>query len=97
MGEVNPKEQIKKVSRNLGIGDVGGGSHERPEASSLVSAVATALAGGLGGAGVAGICWPRLCLNDDPTQSLTSKANSSTRARPSLELTLNKGLICLIW
>ena len=54
MGEVNPKEQMKKVKRNLGIGDVGGGSHERPEAKSLVKAEATARDGGLGGAGVAG-------------------------------------------
>ena len=53
MGEVNPKEQMKKVKRNLGIGDVGGGSHERPEAKSLVNAEATARAGGLGGAGAA--------------------------------------------
>ena len=44
---------MKKVKRNLGIGDVGGGSHERPEAKSLVKAEATARDGGLGGAGVA--------------------------------------------
>ena len=50
---MNPKEQMKKVKRNLGIGEVGGGSHERPEAKSLVKAEATARDGGLGGAGVA--------------------------------------------
>ena len=44
---------MKKVKRNLGIGEVGGGSHERPEAKSLVKAEATARDGGLGGAGVA--------------------------------------------
>ena len=43
MGLVKPTEQMKKVSRNLGIGDVGGGSQERPLASSLVRAVATDL------------------------------------------------------
>ena len=37
----------------MGIGEVGGGSHERPEAKSLVKAEATARDGGLGGAGVA--------------------------------------------
>ena len=87
---------MKKVKRNLGIGEVGGGSQLRPEANNLVKAEATALAGGLGGAGVAGICWPRRCRNGDPTHNLTRSANSSTSARPSLELTLSKGLICLI-
>ena len=56
MADVNPKEQMKKESRNFGIGEVAGGSHESPEANNLVTAEATALAGGLGGAGVAGIC-----------------------------------------
>ena len=96
MGLVKPKEQMKKVNLNLGMGEVGGGSQLRPEAKSLVKAEAMALAGGLGGAGVAGICCPRRCLKGDPTHNLTNRANSSTSARPSLELTLNKGLICLI-
>ena len=56
MGEVNPKEHMKNVKRNFGIGEVGGGSQLRPAASNFVKAEATALAGGLGGAGVAGIC-----------------------------------------
>ena len=47
---------MKNVSLNFGIGEVGGGSQLRPAASNLVKAEATARAGGLGGAGVAGIC-----------------------------------------
>ena len=78
---------MKNVSLNLGIGEVGGGSQLRPAASNLVKAEATARAGGLGGAGVAGICWPRLCLSGEPTHNLTSNAKSSTRARPSLDET----------
>ena len=35
MGLVNPKEQMKKVNLNLGMGEVGGGSQLRPEAKSL--------------------------------------------------------------
>ena len=94
---MKPTEQMKKVSLNLGTGDVGGGSHDSPEASRRVNAVATALAGTVGGTGVGGTCCPRLCLNGDPTQSLTRSANSSARARPSLEEPLRSGLICFIW
>ena len=47
---------MKKVNLNFGMGEVGGGSQLRPAANNLVRAEATALAGGLGGAGVAGIC-----------------------------------------
>ena len=93
---MNPTEQMKNVSRKRGIGEVDGGSQDSPEESRRVSALATARAGGLGGAGVGGICCPRLCLNGEPTQSLTSRAKSSARARPSLEELLSKGLICFI-
>ena len=48
-------QQMKKVSLNLGSGDVGGGSQLRPELRSLVSAVATALAGGEGREGDCGL------------------------------------------
>ncbi len=84
---MNPSEQMKKVRRNFGIGEVDGGSQERPDASNLVKAEATARAGGLGGAGVFGMAWPRRCLRGDPTQSLTKSAKSSTKARPSLQMT----------
>ena len=87
---------MKKVSLNLGTGDVGGGSHESPDASSRVNAVATALAGTVGGTGVGGTCCPRLCLSGDPTHSFTRSANNSARARPSLDEPLRRGLICLI-
>ena len=38
------------------MGEVDGGSHDKPEVKSLVRALATWRAGGLGGAGVGGIC-----------------------------------------
>ena len=57
--EFKEREQMRKVSRNLGRGEVGGGSQDRPLVSSLVSAVATARAGGEGMAGAGGTCWPR--------------------------------------
>ena len=43
---------MKKVSLNLGRGEVGGGSHERPLDRSFVRAVATALAWGDGRVGL---------------------------------------------
>ena len=46
---------------------------------------------------IPGICWPLRWRKGDPTQSLTKRANNSTKARPSREDTLSKGLICLIW
>ena len=93
---MNPTLQIKNVSLNLGRGDVDGGSQDSPLVSSLVSAVATALAGGEGIAGDGWFTWPLLCLRGDPTQSLTRRPNSSARALPSLLLPLSRGLICLI-
>lgn len=47
MGAVNPTEQMKKVSLNLGTGEVGGGSHDKPDVRRFVSAAATFRAGGL--------------------------------------------------
>ena len=40
---------MKKVNLNLGTGDVGGGSHDRPDVRRFVNAAATFLAGGLKG------------------------------------------------
>ena len=49
---------------NFGMGEVGGGCQESPSASSLVSAVATARAGGEGIAGAGGTCVERFPLYD---------------------------------
>lgn len=54
---------------NFGTGHDGGGSHDNPIVSRRVSADATARAAGEGTLGDGGICWPRLCLIGDPTQS----------------------------
>ena len=48
IGAVKPTEQMKKVSLKRGMGEVCGGSQDSPEASSLVRAEATALAGAVG-------------------------------------------------
>ncbi len=90
---MKPTLQMKKVSLNLGTGDVGGGSQERPEARSFVRADATARAGGDGAEGAVGICWPRRCLRGDPTQSFTRSAKSSAKALPNLDDPLRRGLI----
>ena len=71
-------------------------THERPLARSLVSAVATDLAAGVGKRGVGGSCWFLRCLTGEPTHSLTSSPYSSASARPRREDADSSGLICLI-
>src|SRR5687767_12051854 len=73
MGDVNPTEQMRKVSLNLGVGEDGGGSHDRPLLSNTVSNEATDRAAGDGRVGVWGICCPRRCLIGDPTHSCREK------------------------
>lgn len=55
----NPKVSKKiykyQTNLNLGMGEVSGGSQERPRVRSLVKETATALAGGLGETGSCGM------------------------------------------
>lgn len=69
MGLVNRTEQMRKVRRNFGRGDAGGGLHDRPALRRLARADATARADVDGGVNGVATCWPLRCLRGDPTQS----------------------------
>lgn len=56
---MNLTEQIRKVRRNLGTGEAGGGVQERPAYSKCAKAEATALADAEGGVMGVATCCPR--------------------------------------
>ena len=56
---MNPTEQIRKVSRNFGTGEAGGGVQESPANSRCARADATALADAEGGVMGVATCCPR--------------------------------------
>ena len=93
---LNAFTDLTETYLNFGTGEAGGGSHCNPLASSLVKALATALAAGVGTDGVGGTCCVLLCLTGEPTQSFTRRPNSSANALPSLDDADNSGLMCFI-
>ena len=94
---LNTFTYLTETYLNFGTGEAGGGSHCNPLASSLVKALATALAAGVGTDGVGGTCCVLLCLTGEPTQSFTRRPNSSANALPSLDDADNSGFMCFIW